>query len=82
MRRPIRWRVSPKASRRRFLFSLITLVLLLLPGTAAAAEYVDTETYHLPQGQTVQDDLIVTAQEVIVDGTVEGDLVAFAPMWR
>ncbi len=77
MRQPIRWRFLPMTSRRRFLFGLITLALLLLPGTAAAAEYVDTETYHLPQDQTVSDDLVVTAQEVIVDGTVEGDLVAF-----
>jgi len=77
MRRPIRWRFSPRASRRRFLFGLMTLALLLLPATAAAAEYVDAETYHLPQGQTVNDDLIVTAQEVIIDGTVEGDLVVF-----
>ena len=78
MRWPSRRRLSPQAGRMWLPLSVTALVLFLLPGAAVAAEFVDTEVYHLPQGQTVSDDLVVTAREVIVDGTVEGDLVAFA----
>jgi len=50
--------------------------ILLLVGVALAAEIASGDVYHLPEGETVNNDLYVTAGEVIIDGTVNGDLVA------
>lgn len=51
------------------------LAIILLVGTALAAELASGDVYHLPAGETVENDLYVTAGEVIIDGTVKGDLV-------
>jgi hypothetical protein len=50
--------------------------LILIAGAAWAAEIASGDTYHLPAGQTIDNDLYVTAGEIIIDGVVNGDLVA------
>ena len=57
--------------------AILLASLALVAGTAAAATVLDEETYHLREGEVVADDLVVFAQDVIIDGTVQGDLVAF-----
>jgi hypothetical protein len=57
---------------------LCTLALLLAwPSPAGAAEMVKKERYTLPAGETLANDLIVTAGPVRIEGTVDGDLIAF-----
>ncbi len=52
-------------------------MLFLSTGHAFAAQVVGGgDVYQLPKGQVVDDDLYVSAREVIIDGTVKGDLVA------
>jgi hypothetical protein len=52
------------------------VVVLLLSGTAAAAQFESGEVYRLEPGEVVEDDLYVTGNQVIIDGTVQGDLIA------
>jgi len=52
------------------------IVALLVAVPAFAAEFGGGDTYRLPAGQVIEDDLTVAAQEIYIDGTVDGDLVA------
>ncbi len=55
------------------------IAVLLLPPQAAAAEVVKhVESYTLPTGEIVRNDLIVTAARARIDGTVDGDLISFS----
>jgi len=56
--------------------AIALLALILVAGAAWAAEFASGDTYHLPAGQTIDNDLYVTAGEIIIDGVVNGDLVA------
>ena len=57
---------------------LALTVAVTLVGTALAAEFVgEDNVYRLPAGEVVTDDLYVGAEQIYIDGTVEGDLVAF-----
>lgn len=52
-------------------------MLSLLPaGTVGAAEIRSGEVFRLPAGEVIADDLYVSASEIYIDGTVEGDLLA------
>lgn len=64
--------------RRRFaLLGLIAaLAALALVSGALAAEVKSGDIYRLEAGQVVEDDLIVSGNEIYIDGTVKGDLVA------
>jgi cytoskeletal protein CcmA (bactofilin family) len=60
------------------LAALVGLATLLAATPALATDLVaGEEIYRLEAGQVVADDLIVTAREIYIDGTVRGDLVAF-----
>lgn len=52
------------------------IIALLVAGPAFAAEFGSGDTYRLPAGQVIEDDLTVMAQEIYIDGKVDGDLVA------
>jgi cytoskeletal protein CcmA (bactofilin family) len=54
---------------------LVTIAALAGPAEAAVME-LDRGTYVLPAGQTIENDLIVTAEIVRIDGTVTGDVLA------
>jgi cytoskeletal protein CcmA (bactofilin family) len=45
-------------------------------GGATAATLAGDDAYHLPAGQVIEDNLYVMAGEIIIDGTLDGDLVA------
>jgi hypothetical protein len=55
---------------------LVGLLIGVLTGSATAAEIVGGETYRLPAGEVIEDDLYVGASEIYIDGTIEGDLIA------
>ncbi len=63
-------------TRRRLAVLFALVAGLLLVGTTLAAEFAEGETYRLPAGEVVTDDLYVAAHEIYIDGTVEGDLLA------
>ena len=55
------------------------VAVLLLPAQAAAAEVAKhVQSYRLPAGETVNNDLIVMAETARIDGTVDGDLISFS----
>ncbi|NTU79760.1 MAG: polymer-forming cytoskeletal protein [Chloroflexales bacterium] len=62
----------------RLLVSTIAMLALALVvvSQALAAEIAGGDIYRLAAGQVVEDDLVVSAAEVYIDGTVKGDLVA------
>lgn len=63
---------------RLVLFGAIALLAAsALAGNALASEVAGGDVYRLESGQVVEDDLIVSGQEIYIDGTVKGDLVAF-----
>lgn len=68
-----RWSVLGRRYRAALL--LAGLILVMFSATALAAEVAGGDTYVLPRGQVVNDDLYVSGGEVTIDGTVEGDLV-------
>ena len=77
-------RLLPRNLRRVVPSALVLGVLLLAglasPETVRAAEYhrVGGETYTLPEGAVVHNDLVVAGLTARIDGTVEGDLVVSA----
>jgi cytoskeletal protein CcmA (bactofilin family) len=56
---------------------LFILALFFAPA-ASAADIRSGGTIEIKQGETVPDDLYAFADTVLVDGTVQGDLIAFA----
>lgn len=62
--------------KRRIALLTALLLTFLLAGTAAAAEFAASETYRLPAGETLNDDLYITSGEIFIDGTLDGDLIA------
>ena len=53
-------------------------LLVLFVGSGSAAETANSEFVIIPAGDTVSDDLYAGAIKVIVEGEIDGDLVAFA----
>lgn len=49
--------------------------MVLIVGGATATLASD-DTYRLPAGQVIEDNLYVTGGEIIIDGKIDGDLVA------
>ena len=67
-------------SRRVFLFLiglLVVLAVLLLVSPVWAVESRSGNEVVIGPNEVIEDDLYVTANEVVVEGTVEGDLIAF-----
>ncbi|MCS6883422.1 MAG: polymer-forming cytoskeletal protein [Oscillochloridaceae bacterium] len=52
------------------------IIAVLVAGPVFAAEFGSGDIYRLPAGQVIEDDLTVMAQEIYIDGKVDGDLVA------
>lgn len=58
---------------------ILILFTLSFTGVVTAAEYLPaSESYTLEAGNTVSEDLYVIAEDVIIEGTLDGDLFAFA----
>lgn len=65
-------------SRPLALWALTACFLLGLGGTALAAETSSSDIVIVPEGDTINDDLYAAGFRVLVEGVVDGDLVAFA----
>ena len=65
-------------SRRLVLGALITCFVLGLGGTAFAAETASSDIVIITEGDIIDDDLYATGLRVLIEGVVDGDLVAFA----
>ena len=62
---------------RMWLIILLAGLVTLIPARSGrAAEVAGGEVYRLAAGETVNDDLYVSAGEIYIDGTIQGDLVA------
>ena len=55
----------------------VVLFALALPPQAGAAEVRRGRSIQIPAGEVVHNDLVVTGPSVRIDGTVEGDVIAF-----
>ena len=66
--------------RRNWTRMMVALaVVLLFPLSLLAAEIeTDRDHYVLPEGEVIANDLIVVAETVRIEGTIEGDLIAAA----
>jgi len=58
--------------------ALLAILALSLASPALASEGRGGDTVTIPASEVVNDDLYVTAQTVVVDGTIKGDLIVFA----
>lgn len=69
----------PSPYRRALLgITAVSVLLLAAPAPALAAETTNSEFVIIRPGDTVDDDLYAGAIKVSVEGTIEGDLIAFA----
>lgn len=58
--------------------SLLASLAAFSPGAEGAVIELERDTYVLPAGQTIANDLIVSGEIVRIEGTVEGDLIVAA----
>ncbi|MGH3650553.1 MAG: hypothetical protein ACRDU9_07560 [Acidimicrobiia bacterium] len=65
-------------SRRALLAVVAGLVLFGVPAPVLAAETSNAEFVIIPEDDVFPDDLYAGAIRVVVEGTIEGDLIAFA----
>lgn len=65
-------------SRSRALLIVGTFMALAVPLPAQAAETSNSEFVIIPEGDVLEDDLYAGAIKVSVEGTIDGDLIAFA----
>jgi cytoskeletal protein CcmA (bactofilin family) len=68
---------SDNAARLLVVAGLALLVGLITASTAWAVETRSGDTVVIGPDEVVDDDLYVTANNVVIDGTIRGDLVAF-----
>ena len=57
---------------------LVLILAMFRVPTAAAGEVRSGGTVEIKQGETVSDDLYVFAETVLVNGTIQGDLISFS----
>ena len=60
------------------ILSLLVLTTLVFPGAALAFDGRSGDRIVIPAGEVINDDLYLSAREVIVDGTINGDLMVGA----
>ena len=65
-------------SRALLVGSVFSVVVLAPAGPARAAETSNSEFVIVPEGDVFPEDLYAGAIQVIIEGTLEGDLIAFA----
>lgn len=66
-----------KIFRRSLIGIFLAVVLFSMSGgTAEAADFVGEDNYTLPAGETVNDDLYVAGDTIVIDGDINGDLFA------
>jgi len=68
----------PSRSKPALLAGLTTFLVLAMGGPALAAETASSELVIIREGDVVEGDLYATGVRVLIEGEVEGDLVAFA----
>lgn len=72
--------MKARKPRRKWLFVILLSVFLcfVLVPSSYALEILDDSTVIIEAGEVVEDDLMVFANEFVLDGTVKGDLIFFA----
>ncbi|HEX5695931.1 MAG TPA: hypothetical protein VFZ15_06065 [Acidimicrobiia bacterium] len=68
----------PSRSRAALVAVVSAVSLFAISAPAIAAETTSSELVIIREGDTVDDDLYATGVRVIIEGTINGDLVAFA----
>lgn len=56
---------------------LLAIILLSITSPASAVEIRTDGEVEIPTGEVIDDDLYIFAETIIVDGTIQGDLIAF-----
>ena len=69
---------SGKIANRWLVLTLVVFLAVAVSGAALSAELSDDEIYTVAQGEVVDDDLYVGANEIYINGIVKGDLIAGA----
>lgn len=72
------WRRLRTSATASSIFAILAGAPLLAGGAEAAVIEHNRNTYVLPAGETIENDLIVAAEVVRIEGTVAGDLIAVA----
>ena len=73
----VHWGSRLRRNWTRMMVALAVVFLFPLTTLAAGIE-TDRDHYVLPEGEVIADDLIVVAETVRIEGTIEGDLIAAA----
>ena len=63
-----------KNSKWLIALSMVLVLVLSAVGTVSAAEFPKGET--IPAGETIEDDVFISGENVVIDGTVNGMLFA------
>ncbi len=69
---------SGKNASRWLVLTLVVFLAVAVSSAALSAELSGDEIYTVPQGEVVDDDLYVGANEIYINGIVKGDLIAGA----
>lgn len=64
------------AMRATMLVMLVSVLLFSTATPARAAEFIDGDRSVVDEGEVIEDDLFITGNTVVMNGTVEGDLFA------
>lgn len=68
---------------RHVIIAFLGLLFLFAAGSVSAAEFItDEESWHLPTDTVLDDDLYIQADEILIEGTVNGDVVAIGEYLR
>ncbi len=69
---------SAKIANRWLVLTLVVFLAVAVSSAALSAELADDQIYMVAQGEVVDDDLYVGANEIYINGIVKGDLIAGA----
>ena len=69
---------SANIANRWLVLTLVVFLAVAVSSAALSAELADDQIYMVAQGEVVDDDLYVGANEIYINGIVKGDLIAGA----
>jgi len=62
----------------KLLLATFAILAFILPSSVSAAELKSSENLHIPQGETIDGNLYVASNSIVVDGDIAGDLIALS----